>query len=204
MENSSFLIGFVLQSSMILALGAQNLFVIEKGLLKDRAVLVATICSVCDITLIFLGVLGAGSFFTQNEALTILLKLVGSAFLIKYAVEKYAEAGKVRQVKESFSLKSSSVKSIVMSTLAVSLLNPHVYLDTVVLLGGYSTKFPGTFEKVSFAAGAGLLSTIWFFSVIFAARFFSQALKNSKVMEKVNYATAAIMGYLGITLLLSA
>ncbi len=204
MEKSPLIFGLILQSSMILALGAQNLFVLEKGILKDRPALVASICSLCDVSLILLGVLGAGSLFAQNESLSLLLKLAGAAFLFKYAYGKFKEAKNSQETKTELNLKETSLYSIVFSTLAVSLLNPHVYLDTVVLIGGYSTQFATTQEKLNFAMGAGLFSVIWFFSLSFGASFFSSALQKPKTMKVINYGAAFIMSYLGVNLLLSA
>lgn len=188
---------------MIMALGAQNLFVMEKGLMKDRAIFVAMLCSVCDVSLIFLGVLGAGTFFAQNAILTLLLKLAGGAFLLKYAYSKFREAGKIQKVAANLSLKETDLKSIILSTLAVSLLNPHVYLDTVVLIGGYSTQFHGLEDKLSFAMGAGFFSIFWFFSLSKGASLFSEVLRKPKTMKFINYGTSSLMTYMGITLILS-
>lgn len=187
MEKSPLIFGFILQSGMILALGAQNLFVLEKGLLKDRPLLVATICSVCDVSLILLGVFGAGAFFAQNAMLSLLLKLGGAAFLLKYAYGKFREAGNFQKLAEQLTVKQSGLHTILLSTLAVSLLNPHVYLDTVVLIGGYSTQFLTTHDKLNFAIGAGLLSIVWFFSLSMGASFFSSALTKPKTMRNINY-----------------
>lgn len=203
MEKTPFIFGFILQSSMILALGAQNLFVLEKGLRKERPVLVATICSACDVSLIFLGVLGAGSFFEQNALLSLMLKVGGAAFLLKYAYGKFREAGNQLRLNESSSRTGTSLRTIVLSTLAVSLLNPHVYLDTVVLIGGYSTQFKMINDKLNFAIGAGLFSIIWFFSLSLGAGFFSSALEKPKTMRFINYGASGIMMFLGVNLLWS-
>ena len=204
MEQTPFIFGFILQSSMIMALGAQNLFVLEKGLTKDRAYLVAAICSICDMSLIFLGVLGAGAFFSQNEVLTMILKIAGAAFLFKYAYDKFREAGATMALGTPSPKTTKTLKEVILSTLAVSLLNPHVYLDTVVLIGGYSTKFADHSEKIQFAFGAGLFSAIWFFTVSLGAGYLSGALKEERTMRKVNYATSFMMAYLGANLILSA
>ncbi len=203
MEKSPLIFGLILQSSMILALGAQNLFIIEKGLLRDRPVLVATICSICDVSLIFLGVLGVGSVFAQNPTMSLLLKIAGAAFLFKYAYEKFREARSGQEMQAQLSLQKKGLLSIVFSTLAVSLLNPHVYLDTFVLIGGYSTKYMMTEDKIHFAMGAGLFSIIWFFSLSLGSSFFSSTLKKPSTMKVVNYVATIIMTYLGAGLLYS-
>lgn len=203
MENTPLIFGLVLQSSMILALGAQNLFVLEKGLVKDRPFLIAAICSICDVSLILMGVLGAGAFFAQNQQLALVLKLAGAAFLLKYAYGKFREAGKASSTQAQKVLKQSSLASIVLSTLAVSLLNPHVYLDTVVLLGGFSMKYPIFADKIYFALGAGLFSVIWFFALSFGAVYFSSALSKPKTMKLINYGASGIMTYLGVGLLMT-
>ncbi len=201
MEKSPLLFGLFLQSSMILALGAQNLFVLERGLMKDRPLLIAALCSLCDVTLILLGVLGAGAFFAQNALLSLLLKIAGAAFLFKYAYGKLREGGRLSTGRETLALRQSPLATIIASTLAVSLLNPHVYLDTVVLIGGYSTKYPALQDKLNFAMGAGLFSIVWFFTLSLGASFFSSALRKEQTMKWVNYGAAAIMGGLGINLL---
>jgi L-lysine exporter family protein LysE/ArgO len=203
MEKTPFIFGLILQSSMILALGAQNLFVLEKGLLKDRPLLVAAICSICDVSLILVGVLGAGSFFAQNEWLSLAMKLGGAAFLLKYAYAKYREAGGVQKMDSPLRVHSSGFKTILLSTLGVSLLNPHVYLDTVVLIGGYSTQFLTINDKIKFAIGAGLFSVIWFYSLSLGAGYFSSALESPKTMKKINYGASFIMTVLALNLLWS-
>lgn len=203
MNNSPLIFGLFLQSSMILALGAQNIFVLERGLHKDRPFLIAAICSVCDVSLIMMGVLGAGSYFAQNETLSLILKLAGAAFLFKYAYSKYKEAGKGSDSVLEEKIKHSSLQTLIFSTLAVSLLNPHVYLDTVILIGGYSTKYPLFEDKLNFAIGAGIFSILWFFTLSFGASYFSSTLKKPKAMKIVNYGAAFIMSYLGVNLLLT-
>lgn len=203
MNQTPFIFGLILQCSMIMALGAQNLFVLEKGLLRDRPLLVATVCSICDVVLILLGVLGAGTFFAQNEVLTLMLKIAGSSFLFKYAWDKFRESRSSSSVTTDLKSKTVNVKAIILSTLAVSLLNPHVYLDTVVLIGGYSTKYQDIADKLHFATGAGLFSVIWFFSLSSFASVFSSALTKPKTLKVINYGASAIMLFLGINLLLS-
>lgn len=203
MEKSPLVFGLILQSTMILAVGAQNLFVLEKGLLKERPMLVALICSLCDVSLIMLGVLGAGSFFANNELLTMAFKIFGAMFLLKYAWGKYLEASNPVETQKAVVDETRGLKTLIYSTLAVSLLNPHVYLDTVVLLGGYSTQFP-TFEgKLNFALGAGMYSVAWFFAVSYGASLFSSVLNTPKTMKKINYASSIIMTGLGVNLLWS-
>ncbi len=201
METTPLLFGIFLQSSMIMALGAQNLFILEKGLQKDRPYLVALICSFCDVSLIFMGVLGAGSFFAQNATLTLILKVAGAAFLFKYAYAKYKEAKNSQNHDTFLTTKITNLRGLILSSLAVSLLNPHVYLDTFVLIGGYSTNYQSLEDKLNFALGAGLFSIFWFFSVGLGAGLFSSALKNPKTMKFINYSTSALMTYLGINLL---
>jgi L-lysine exporter family protein LysE/ArgO len=201
MEKSPFLFGLILQSSMILALGAQNLFVLEKGILKERPFVVALLCSSCDVFLILLGVLGAGSFFANNAYLTIAFKIFGAAFLLKYAWGKFKEASSKPEARTSSFHADGNLKSLVSSTLAVSLLNPHVYLDAVVLIGGYSTQFESLEEKFHFALGAGGFSVLWFFALSFGASLFSSALNKPTTMRVINYASSFLMGALGINLL---
>ncbi len=151
-----------------MALGAQNIFVLNSGLLKQRHLLVATISSLCDTVLIFVGVLGVASLFLQVPLLKIGLGTLGVAFLVIHGLKKLYEAYQGSALPQTSSAGISSRQAIATS-LGFSLLNPHVYLDTVVLVGGYSAQFAQLQQRFTFGLGAAVFSALWFFGLALAA-----------------------------------
>ncbi len=185
--------GFFLQASLILALGAQNIFVLESGLQKRRHILVATLCSLCDILLISLGVLGAASLFVQYPWLKISFGVLGVGFLAYYGMLKLREKPEFQSPEKKENLLLVPIGVIVLQTMAFSLLNPHVYLDTVILIGGYSAKFSSLFERSLFGAGASLFSLIWFFGLSICAAALGRYLNNARVMRVISLLSGIIL-----------
>lgn len=191
--------GFFLQASLILALGAQNIFVLNSGLRKQRHLLVAFVSSVCDTLLVFVGVLGVATVFVQWPFLKIGLGLVGVGFLFFYGVMKLKEAKNGFNISQDFK-QAVTAKQAILTSLGFSLLNPHVYLDTVVLIGGYSSKFGLVSERFAFGVGASAFSTIWFFGLSMLASFGSRLLNNNKAMRIVSLLSGVILIILAIKL----
>lgn len=191
--------GFLLQASLILALGAQNIFVLNSGLRKQRHLLIAFVSSVCDALLVLVGVLGVATVFIQLPALKITLGVVGVGFLFFYGSMKLKEA-KNGFSHQKVSEQAVTTKQAILTSLGFSLLNPHVYLDTVVLIGGYSTKFNSIFERFSFGIGASAFSTIWFFVLVKLANLGSRLLNNKNAMQFISLASGVILILLAIKL----
>jgi len=166
----SFLTGFFLGFSLIVAIGAQNTFVLRQGILGQHVFYVALFCAVSDALLISLGVAGISFFLNNfiNQNSNILFAL--SAFwLLGYGVLRLRSALKSNNTIE---IEASSIKSLLptISVAAVlTFLNPHVYLDTMILIGSISQQFSG-FHKIIFTFGAVLASFIFFFSLAYGAR----------------------------------
>ena len=194
-----FLQGFFLQASLILALGAQNIFVLNSGLRRQRHLLVAFVSSVCDTLLVFVGVLGVATIFVQVPLLKIGLGIVGVGFLFYYGILKLKEAKNGTSLAVS-KAQGTTIKQAVMASLGFSLLNPHVYLDTVVLIGGYSSKFPELIDRFYFGAGASTFSTIWFFGLALLASVASRFLNNPKAMRIVALISGLILVLLSFKL----
>jgi L-lysine exporter family protein LysE/ArgO len=194
-----FIQGFLLQASLILALGAQNIFVLNSGLRKQRHLLVALVSSICDTFLILVGVLGVATVFIQIPILKIILGVVGVGFLFYYGILKLKEAKIGIEISQT-SQNMGTAKQAVAMSLGFSLLNPHVYLDTVVLIGGYSSKFDQLNERIYFGLGASAFSTIWFFGLAILASFGSRLLNNSKAMRIVSLISGIILIALAIKL----
>ncbi|AMP00455.1 lysE type translocator family protein [Collimonas arenae] len=159
--------GFSLGLSLILAIGAQNAFVLKQGLRREHVFLVCLTCAASDAILILLGVMGLSILIERAPWLTTVMRYGGAAFLILYGVKSFVAAWKSTDVL----LQSEHVKAALLPTLltcaALTWLNPHVYLDTVLLIGSISTQFPG--ERTMFAGGAMLASFVFFFSLGYAA-----------------------------------
>jgi L-lysine exporter family protein LysE/ArgO len=195
-----FIQGLLLQASLILVLGAQNLFVIEVGLKRTHHLLAATICAVCDILLIMLGVLGVSAILVNVAELKIAIGVLGALFLGYYAILKFKEVyhGVAPRV-DSLNI-SRSKKNIILTTLSFTLLNPHVYLDTFFLIGGYSIKFDLQSQKIAFALGAGFFSILWFYFLAFFSAHFSKILSQDRNLKITSFITGMILGYLSIKL----
>ena len=191
--------GFVLQASLILALGAQNIFVLNSGLRRQRHLLVAFVSSACDTFLIFVGVLGIATVFAQVPILKVGLGFAGVGFLFFYGFLKIKEARKGVAITPG-SEQTTSVKQTVLAALGFSLLNPHVYLDAVVLIGGYSSKYEHLTERVYFGAGASIFSVIWFYGLSLLASTGSRLLSNPRAMRIVSLISGFILVTLAIKL----
>ena len=182
----SFLIlGFFTGLSLILAIGAQNIFVIEQGLKKNYTFLVCLICSISDFILIFLGIFlfeYFKTYFTKNIELVFNVLLF--VFLIYYIYNKVISLYKSSDF--NFENNSLSLKAIIIKTLGFTYLNPHVYSDTVFFLGNFSKNFQ-VIHKYLFALGASVASFIFFFSLGYLAKFFSSDLINSKSWKIINF-----------------
>jgi len=191
--------GFLLQASLILALGAQNIFVLNSGLRKKRHFLVALVSSICDTTLIFVGVLGVATFFIQYPILKISLGIAGVSFLFFYGAMKINESRNTIAITTTSS-DTTNFWQTVFASLAFSLLNPHVYLETIVLVGGYSSKFSVLSERFFFGLGASSFSTLWFFGLAFSASLFGSFLNNQKAMRMVSLVSGIILVLLALKL----
>jgi L-lysine exporter family protein LysE/ArgO len=160
-----------LGASLIIAIGAQNAFVLRQGLRRRHVLVAVSICVLVDAALISLGVAGFGSLVGLFPAILDVAALSGAAFLVVYGALalRAAVATESLRVDDGPEPVQASMTPVVLAALAVSLLNPHVYLDTVVLLGSVAVQFPAP-ERLSFALGAISASFLWFFSLGFGAR----------------------------------
>ena len=178
------LLGFFTGLSLILAIGAQNIFVIEQGLKKQYIFLVCLICSISDLILIFLGIFlfqYFGNFF--NSIIELILNIFLFIFLVHFIYGKVSiKNNKVNFDKE---IKKISISSITTKTLAFTYLNPHVYSDTVFFLGNFSKNFL-IIDKYYFGIGASISSFIFFFIIGYLSQSLSKFLKSEKVWKKIN------------------
>lgn len=161
-----FIQGFGIGAGLIMAIGAQNAFVLSQGIKKQYQWLVPFICSLCDCVLIILGAAGMGTMIAKDPSLTRLAGWGGSIFLLVYGGKSFLSVFK-KEVLENTSPVLKTWKTVVLTTLALTLLNPHVYLDTIVLLGSISSQFSGV-NRYLFVWGACSASIGWFFGLSFA------------------------------------
>ena len=179
------LLGFVTGFSLILAIGAQNIFVIEQGLKKNYTFIVCLICSLSDLILIFTGIFLFEYFkiyFTHNVEL--IFNILLFIFLIYFIYNKVISLYKNFNIKYENDI--LSLKSIVVKTLGFTYLNPHVYSDTVFFLGNFSKNFM-IYNKYLFGLGASIASFVFFFSLGYLANYFSDNLINSKTWKIINF-----------------
>tara|TARA_B100000287_G_scaffold379176_1_gene382116 strand:- start:30 stop:638 length:609 start_codon:yes stop_codon:yes gene_type:complete len=190
------LLGFFTGLSLILAIGAQNIFVIEQGLKKQHIFLVCFICSISDLVLIFLGIF-LFHYFIQYFNSTI--ELIFNIFLIIFLI--YFIYSKIR----SFNLKVNfnddvldiSKFNIFLKTLGFTYLNPHVYSDTVFFLGNFSKNFIFN-QKILFGVGAAVASFLFFFIIGYLSKYLSQYAQNQKVWKIINIFIISFMSLLAI------
>ena len=198
----SFLIlGFLTGLSLILALGAQNIFVIEQGLKKQFIFIVCLICALSDFLLIFLGIFlfqYFENFFSQS--IELILNILLLLFLINFIWKK------VKLVNKKISINQTQNKenlvNIIFKTLGFTYLNPHVYSDTVFFLGNFSKNFLLS-QKYLFGIGASLSSIIFFFSLGYFSKYLSSYVGSEKLWKIINYSIILFMSLLSIYIFLS-
>ena len=196
----SIVAGFLTGLSLIVAIGAQNAFVLRQGLLRKHVLVIVVICALSDAFLITLGVLGLGSLISALPWLLEVIRWVGVAFLVWYG------SSSLRRFVKQDSLKAAessvgSLKQAVMTTLALTFLNPHVYLDTVIFIGGIANSFGD--QKWWFVLGAITASFLWFFSLGFGASKASVLVSKPAFWKILDIFIAAVMFSLAITLALA-
>jgi L-lysine exporter family protein LysE/ArgO len=160
LQSSVMLQGFVTGGGLIIAIGAQNAFLLAQGVRRQYHWPIALLCSLSDALLICLGVLGMGALISESPMMLELARIFGALFLFYYgyrALRSALQPGGLDMARRG----AGSLKSALLTTLAVSLLNPHAYLDTVVLVGSIATQY-GDSLRYWFGAGAVLASFAWF------------------------------------------
>ena len=197
---SFLLLGFFTGLSLILAIGAQNIFVIEQGLKKQYIFLVCLICSLSDLILIFLGIF---LFEYFRIYFTNFVELIFNVLLLVFLA--YFIISKLRFNYDKLILnlesKKISLTNIIIKTLGFTYLNPHVYSDTVFFLGNFSKNFL-IVEKYYFGFGASLASLLFFFGIGYLSKFLSKYLKNQTIWKFINIFIIVFMGILAFYVLL--
>ena len=194
-----FLEGLFLQASLIFALGAQNIFVLESGLQKQNPLVISFICFLCDLILIMVGVAGAGSIFSAFSELKIIIGVIGVFFLFQYGFSKlFSKPGSLERLDESPIQRG--IKRSILLAITFSLLNPHAYLDAFVLIGGYSTKYALLSDRILIGLGAACFSLIWFLFLSSASSLMKPVFSNDKSFKLISTCSGLVLLFLSYRL----
>lgn len=199
-----FIKGIFLGASLIIAIGLQNAFILRQGIKNHHIFAAALTAALVDVLLIAAGVLGFGFLIEQYPTLIDWITWGGAAFLFIYGLKSFISAIKPANMddgKAKGMTKQGSAKEVVLIILGISLLNPHVYLDTVVLIGGLSASY-GEVGKYWFGAGAILASFIWFFALGYGARLLAPLFAKPKAWQILDILIGIVMWAIALSLLL--
>lgn len=184
---------------LIVAIGAQNAFILRQGLLRSHVFVLCLVCAVADAALIALGVAGMGALVQRNPDLLLAVRIAGAAFLLAYAALAARRALRPETLRAEGG--PLGLRAALLTALAFTFLNPHVYLDTVVLVGGIAANHPPDARPV-FAAGAMLASFAWFFSLGYGARWLAPLFARPAAWRVLDAGIAVVMAWLAASLLL--
>tara|TARA_Y100001936_G_C15997829_1_gene626112 strand:+ start:531 stop:1130 length:600 start_codon:yes stop_codon:yes gene_type:complete len=181
--------GFIIGSTLIIAIGPQNLFVISQGLKKQFVFIVVLFCSLSDSLLIVAGINLSNFIIGIDSRLIITLKIIGGGWLILYGFNKIRKLRSLKNISENIKSKEN-LKSIFITLFLITYANPHVYLDTVILLGSISTNFN---NKFLFGLGAVIASFVFFFSLGYLSKFLSKYIYSQKTWFLIDLIVGILM-----------
>lgn len=188
---SAFFTGLATGAGLIIAIGAQNAFVLSQGLRRQYHWHIAGICSLIDTLLIAAGVAGMGALISSSPQLLNIVTWAGGLFLLVYGGQALRAAIRPEHL-EASQRKFASLRAALLTALALSLLNPHVYLDTVVLLGSIGGRYPDQ-GRYWFAAGAALFSFVWFFGLSLGARWLAPLFRSPMAWRMLDLLVCLMM-----------
>lgn len=187
----SYLSGFGTGLSLIVAIGAQNAFVLRQGLVRRFVFPVVAICALSDLILIVLGVSGIGLVVQKFPAVLEIFRYAGALFLLCYGISALMRSFKNTGSLQAASDSGQTLKGAVAACLAFTFLNPHVYLDTMILIGSIASSFGE--EKWCFAAGAGSASILWFTALGYGARLLTPVFKKPAAWKVLDFVIGITM-----------
>ena len=193
--------GFLLGASLIIAIGAQNAFVLKLGIQKRHVFTIVMICALSDALLIVLGVAGFGTFVQSSPNILTAVTIFGAVFLSLYGGLAMMRAIHPSRMKAADNPQTTLVGAVT-TVLSLTFLNPHVYLDTVVLLGGISAQYEGA-ARFIFGAGAALASFVWFFALGYGARLLQPVFAKPRSWQILEFFIAIIMWSIAFKLIYS-
>jgi len=195
-----FIQGFGTGGGLIVAIGAQNAFVLSQGVRRNHHFIVALICIVCDAVFITAGVAGFGKAISTNPTLSQLVAWGGAGFLFFYGLRSLRSAlrGGGMDISDRTIL---TLRAAIIATLAVTLLNPHFYLDTVILLGSVSSQFQGE-SQLYFWVGAVSASTLWFISLSLGGQMLAPLFRKQISWQILDSLVCATMWAIAVSLIM--
>ncbi|MEU4687528.1 LysE/ArgO family amino acid transporter [Actinoplanes sp. NPDC023714] len=197
---TSALAGFAASAVLIVAIGAQNAFVLRQGLRREHVLPVVLLCAVSDLALISAGIAGLGAVISARPGLVTAIRWVGAAFLLGYALLAARRAVRPQRL-EAAGQAPATLRATLLTCLALTYLNPHVYLDTVLLLGSIAQQHP---HRWLFGLGAAAASLGWFAVLGVGAQRLAPLLARPGAWRVLDGLIAAVMATLGIMLLAQA
>lgn len=198
-----FIQGFLVCFGLIVSIGAQNAFLLKQGILKQHVFWISSFCFLGDVFLMTVGVLGLGTLIAELPILSLVISLLGAVFLFTYGSRSFISIFRSNEYLKASGENASSLKKALMITFAITFLNPHVYIDTVVIVGSIGGKldFDG---KMYFLAGTLLCSFLWFFGVGYGAGLLSPYFAKRRTWQILDAITALIMYFIAVSLLVYA
>ena len=194
--------GFAFGLSLIVAIGAQNAFVLRQGIARRHVLAVVTVCATSDVILITAGVAGAGLVVGTNPGLLQFAYWGGAAFLLTYAALSARRAMRNTSLEVENTAHTKQLGTAIVTALALTWLNPHVYLDTVVLLGSVAATYDTT--RLWFSVGAAVASLAWFSALGYGAQFLRPLFSRPASWRVLDGAIAVFMLCLALTLAIQA
>ncbi|HIO96823.1 MAG TPA: amino acid transporter [Leucothrix sp.] len=196
-----FFTGFLLGGSLIIAIGAQNAYVLKQGLLKKHVFLICLICAVSDALLIAIGTSGVGKIIESHPDWLKAVTWFGASYLFMFGLMSFKAALSNETLETSSSNeKSQTTKAVISTVLALTFLNPHVYLDTVLLIGSIASPYNDN-DRYYFTLGAISASFIWFFSLGYGARFLIPLFKKPKAWKVLNIVIGLVIWWIAYQLI---
>ena len=196
----SYLNGLLVAFGLIMAIGTQNAFVLAQSLRREHHLPVAAFCVICDALLVAAGVFGLATILAQNPVLLSVARWGGAVFLLWYGTQALRRAFSASSLEQSAGQTARSLKAVMLSALAVTLLNPHVYLDTVLLIGslGAQQSVPG-----AYVVGAASASLLWFFTLALGAAWLAPWLARPGTWRLLDLLVAAMMYAVALQLIVA-
>lgn len=195
--------GFGLGLSLIVAIGAQNAFVLRQGIRRRHVLPIVLICAISDIVLIVLGIAGVGVVVKQLPVALVVVRWLGAAFLLGYGLLAAKRAFSSEKLDTETGGDGPSLRTAVLTVLALTWLNPHVYLDTILLLGSVANTH-GDPGRWIFGAGAAVASILWFGALGYGARLLGRAFARPVAWRILDGAIAVTMIWLSVSLIVQA
>jgi len=200
MFGSAFTTGFVLSATLIIAIGAQNAFVLRQGIRKEHVAPIVAFCATADLLLIAVGVAGLAGILGDSPTLVALLTIAGSGFLVWYGVRALRRALLPQSLRAATGNEPLSLANAMAQAAGFTLLNPHVYLDTVLLMGSIGTRQPPDM-RIWFVGGAACASGVWFTTLGFGARLLAPIFARPRAWQVLDTLVGLTMLFLAVVLI---